>query len=140
MCVAPGCGQLDFGAAVEALAAYGYDDDKVDELGERIGFADTVSVEQLAAAGVPNRVVFDLRRRLDPRSVSQPNSPKVSTGTVTHRSGVLCVFGCVCLQRVEGGRGFREKTHSYSILQLTRQAHTDTHAHTHAHTHKTISF
>ena len=47
--------------------AEGYDDEKAEALGGHIGFGDTVSVEQLAAAGVPNRMVFDLRRRLDPR-------------------------------------------------------------------------
>ena len=46
--------------------AQGYDDDKTEALGGHIGFADVVTVEQLAAAGVPNRTVFDIRRRLDP--------------------------------------------------------------------------
>ena len=58
--------QLDVAAVLDALAAQGCEEDKLDALGERIGFADTVTVEQLAAAGFTNRVVFDLRRRLDP--------------------------------------------------------------------------
>ena len=58
--------QLDFGAVVEALSAQGYGDDKLEQLVAQLGFADSVTVEQLAAAGVPNRTVFDVRRRLDP--------------------------------------------------------------------------
>ena len=58
--------QLDFSAVIRTLPSLGYDDSKLDALGEHIGFADTVTVEQLAVAGVPNRTVFDLRRRLDP--------------------------------------------------------------------------
>ena len=67
--------QLNFSAVIRLLSSMGYDDDKLEKLGERIGFADSVDVEELAAAGVPNRVLFDLRRRLAmradaPRSVS----------------------------------------------------------------------
>ena len=58
--------QLSVGAVFEELMAQGYDDDKTEALGGHIGFADVVTVEQLAAAGVPNRTVFDIRRRLDP--------------------------------------------------------------------------
>ena len=57
--------QLDVAAVLDALAAQGCEEDRLDALGERIGFADTVTVEQLAATGFTNRVVFDLRRRLD---------------------------------------------------------------------------
>ena len=47
----------------------GYDDDKLEHLVECMGgLVDTVSVEQLASAGVSNRTAFDLRRRLDTRS------------------------------------------------------------------------
>ena len=62
--------QLDFFAVVDALTAQGYGDDRLNELGAQLGFADSVTVEQLAAAGVPNRTVFDIRRRLDPRAVA----------------------------------------------------------------------
>ena len=68
--VAPLRPQLDVGAVFEELTAQGYDDDKAEALGGHIGFADTVTVEQLAAAGVPHRTVFDLRRRLDPAAAA----------------------------------------------------------------------
>ena len=55
---------------IRALPSLDYDDSKLDELGEHFGFADSVTVEQLAAAGVPNRTVFDLRRRLDPAAAA----------------------------------------------------------------------
>ena len=58
--------QLDVGAVLEELTAQGYGDDKLEALGSHIGFADSVTVEQLAAAGVPNRTVFHLRKKLDP--------------------------------------------------------------------------
>ena len=67
-CGWPWHAQLDFGAVVDALAAQGYGNDKLEQLGELLGFADAVTVEQLAAAGVPNRTVFDLRRRLGPKA------------------------------------------------------------------------
>ena len=57
---------MDFSAVIHELPSLGYDDSKLDALGEHIGFVDTVTMEQLAAAGVPNQTVFDLRRRLDP--------------------------------------------------------------------------
>ena len=69
-CGWPWHAQLDFGAVVDALAAQGYGNDKLEQLGELLGFADAVTVEQLAAAGVPNRTVFDLRRRLDPAAAA----------------------------------------------------------------------
>ena len=59
--------QLDFGAVVDALKAQGYGDDKLEQLGKQLGFADTVTVEQLAKADVPTWAVFHLRRMLDPR-------------------------------------------------------------------------
>ena len=59
--------QLDVAAVLDALAAQGCEEDRLDALGERIGFADTVTVEQLTAAGFTHRVVFDVRRQLDPR-------------------------------------------------------------------------
>ena len=62
--------QLDFGAVVDALTALGYGDYNLDILGELFGFTDTVTVEQLAEAGVPNRTVFDVRRRLDPQAAA----------------------------------------------------------------------
>ena len=62
--------QLDFGAVVDALTALGYGDYNLDILGELFGFTDTVTVEQLAEAGVPNRTVFDVRRRLDPHAAA----------------------------------------------------------------------
>ena len=65
-----GVEQLDFSAVIRTLPSLGYDDSKLDAVGEHIGFADAVTVEQLAAAGVPNRTVFDLRRRLDPAAAA----------------------------------------------------------------------
>ena len=62
--------QLDFSAVIRTLPFLGYDDDKLDALGGHIGFADSVTVEQLAVAGVPYRTVFHLRRRLDPRAAA----------------------------------------------------------------------
>ena len=62
--------QLDVAAVVDALSAQGCEEDKLDALGERIGFADTVTVEQLVAAGFTNRVVFEVRRRLVPRAAA----------------------------------------------------------------------
>ena len=59
--------QLDVAAVLDALAAQGCEEDRLDALGERIGFADTVTVEQLTAAGFTHRAVFDVRRQLDPR-------------------------------------------------------------------------
>ena len=50
--------------------AQGYGDDKLEALGGHIGFADSVTVEQLAAAGVPYRTVFHLRRKLDSRAAA----------------------------------------------------------------------
>ena len=70
VCVCVDIAQLDFGAVIDELVRQGYDGDKLNELGERLGVVDSVSVEQLARAGVPSRVVFDLRRRLDPRNAA----------------------------------------------------------------------
>ena len=55
---------------LEELTAQGYGDDNLEALGGHIGFADSVTVEQLAAAGVPNRTVFHLRRMLDPAAAA----------------------------------------------------------------------
>ena len=68
-CGAAGLQRGDSHAAVPGLFL-GYDDSKLDALGEHIGFVDTVTVEQLATAGVPNRTVFDVRQRLDPLAVA----------------------------------------------------------------------
>ena len=61
--------QLDFGDVIDRLNRdHGYNDDMLDTLGEHIHQAlgihvvNTVTAEQLSAAGVPNRVVFALRR------------------------------------------------------------------------------
>ena len=62
--------QLDVDAVLDELTAKGYDDDKLDALFRSIGTADSVTLEQLAAAGVPNRTVFYLRRRLGVRLVT----------------------------------------------------------------------
>ena len=56
--------QMNTADAISALAALGYD---VEQLYEHVGFTATVTVEQLAMAGVPNRLVFEARRRLDAR-------------------------------------------------------------------------
>ena len=56
--------QLDFSAVIRTLASLDYDDLKLDALGEHFGFATSVTVEELAAAGVSNRTLFHLRRRL----------------------------------------------------------------------------
>ena len=84
---------MDFGAVVDALAAQGYGNDKLEQLGEKLGFADSVTVEQLAAAGVPHRTVFDLRRRLDPAVVAA----EVCQGDVMLMAGVMVVRRCVCV-------------------------------------------
>ena len=52
---------------IDALTALGYDNDQLEALHEHIGYADTVTAEQLAAADVANCVVLDLYRRLQPR-------------------------------------------------------------------------
>ena len=68
-CVDDMC-QFDVVAVIKELADLGFDEEKLDALGEHIGFADTVTVEQLVAAGVAHRTVFELRRLLDPREVA----------------------------------------------------------------------
>ena len=57
---------------VRQLASLGYDDAGLDRVGAVVGFADVVTPEQLAAAGVAPGVVFTIRRRLDP-AVRQGN-------------------------------------------------------------------
>ena len=60
--------QLDLATVLEELSAQGYDDEKLEALGSHISLADDiVSVEQLAAAGIANRVVFGLRRHDEAR-------------------------------------------------------------------------
>ena len=62
------CRQLDFGAVIRQLSDSGYDDDKVEALDSHFGHdTKTVTVEQLAAAGIPNRTLLELRRNLSPR-------------------------------------------------------------------------
>ena len=48
----------------EYLATNGYDDEKLEQLGGQIGLIDTVTTDQLSAAGVPPRVVFHIRRHI----------------------------------------------------------------------------
>ena len=88
--------QLDVGAVLEELTAQGYGDDKLEALGGHIGFADSVTVEQLAAAGVPYRTVFHLRRRLDPRAAAaevRGSSGVYYVSFVVFIIG-LCLFVC----------------------------------------------
>ena len=64
---------------IEALSESGYDEAKLDELVSRIGgMPDTVTVEQLAAAGAPNKLIFGLRRK---------------TLSVRYRSCAVLLFG-----------------------------------------------
>ena len=49
----------------EELLALGFEEE-LERLGERCGVVDTFDLDQLTAAGLTNKVVFDLRRRFDP--------------------------------------------------------------------------
>ena len=75
--------QLDFGVVIDLLSAQGYDDAQLDRLGTYVSLDDdTISVEQLAAAGVPNRVVFELRRQLDPLAEAHRSATEVWIGSL----------------------------------------------------------
>ena len=55
--------QLDVSAVFEYLSSTaGFEDDKLEHLGSRIGFADTVTLEELSASGIAPRTVYHLRR------------------------------------------------------------------------------
>ena len=57
--------QLDTHRVIDKLREdHGYSDEMLESVGHCIGVVDFVPVEELAAAGVPNRIVFAIRRSL----------------------------------------------------------------------------
>ena len=59
--------QMSTVAVLETLEAMGQDADALETIGRRIIAADTVSVAELAAAGLSGRDIIAVRRALDPR-------------------------------------------------------------------------
>ena len=64
-----GCGQVDIGEVLHELSTSGHDD-LAARVRRHVGSTGVVTPEDLKHAGVPNRLVYELRRRLDPRWVS----------------------------------------------------------------------